>query len=451
MEILNKKAENLFLFPNDLYIEQVVLGASLQGGQSIHKLLEWIPLAEVFYQSRHRALYESMKDLASKNKTIDIITVTHNLRAAHKLEEVGGAYYITELTSMVSSSANLEHHAMILTQLWMRRVLIDLSDKIRTGAINISEDILDLMFKCQADLLKVTNRMSQKTERTAKELVNEAIDEIVRASKSVSGITGVRFGFYKIDRHFGGLQNSDLIIIAGRPGMGKTTFALNGFVNACTLFGHKGVFFSLEMSNKQIIKKILASKSGLTTNQIVKGNMTVEEMSALDMAADTISTDNMIIDDSSSLTFELIRSKLHLLKATKRIDFAVIDYLQLVRSQEKFSSREREVSAITRGLKLVAKDLNIPIIALCQLNRNSEGRADKRPTMSELRESGSIEQDADVVMLLYRPEYYKIETMEDGSSSAGKCELINDKHRNGATGTFQLGFFASNSTFYDLQ
>lgn len=445
------KEQNLEkIYPHSSEVEIIVLGAVLVAPGSIHRLIALVPQTEIFFVSAHRMIYQAMINLTKENIPIDILTITNRLRAMGKLETIGGAYYITELTSSVASSANLEYHCTILLELWMRRSVLDIGQKIKQIAADPLCDILDLTSNLQLDLLRITSRISTKTEKTSTQLVEETMQDIIAAGTNKDHVTGIHFGFETIDRHFGGFQKSNLIIIAGRPGMGKTTFALHGFLNACVQFGHCGLFFSLEMSDKQLMKKILANKAGLTTSQLTKGLLSENELTALHNASKEVAIDRMLIHDSGAMTFEMMRSKIYSMKAIKGIEFVMIDYLQLLNLQTRLSIREQEISTVTRGLKLIAKDLDIPIIVLSQLNRGAESSTDKRPDLSNLRESGAIEQDADDILFLYRPEYYSIPTLENGESSMGKCEIINRKHRNGATGTLLLGFNAAKSMFYDL-
>lgn len=420
--------------PQAVDIEQAILGAVMIEKNAL-LLVSDVLQAHHFYKDSHQEVYSAIIELAKKSEPIDILTVTNQLRKNGKLEFIGGAYYISELTSKVSSAANIEFHARIIIEKAIKRVFIEFASEIHKEAYEDTTDVFDLMEKFESRMLAIHGETTQKELQPIGPIANDYFNKLITLNDEKKELTGVPCGFINIDSKTAGWQKSDLILIAARPGMGKTTLAVNFCRNAAIDFKKPCAIFSLEMSAQQLVKKCFSIESEVN---IKEGKLQPFE---LDRIADKIMVFDdapIYIDDTGGLTVFEIKSKIKRLMMLVDIQIIVIDYIQLMKasSGKKYQNREAEVSDISRELKAVAKELNVPIIAISQLSRACETRAgDKRPQLSDLRESGSLEQDADIVIFVYRPEYYKIMVDENGKSTIGLAEIIFAKFRNGVVGT----------------
>ncbi|MBQ0029979.1 MAG: replicative DNA helicase [Paludibacteraceae bacterium] len=436
--------------PNDIKLEETVLGALLIDSAA-YGLVTDILKPETFYQTKNRYVYESIRNLASKQEPIDMLTVCEQLRCDGHLEDVGGEYYVTSLTSRVNSSANVLYHAELLAKKYLSRELIRFSTEIERKAYNPEYDVDLIMQEAEGKLFEISQRNTKRDFSQIDPLVSTALD-LVQEAKSREGMSGVPSGFTLLDKMTSGWQKSDLIIIAARPAMGKTAFVLSMARNMADL-GHGVALFSLEMSNIQLVNRLLVNVSELSAEKIKTGRMEKYEWQQLQTRARDLYDKPIFLDDTPSLSVFEFNTKARRLVKEHGVKIIIIDYLQLMNaSGMNFGSREQEVSIISRSLKQMAKELNVPIIALSQLNRGVEGRtgADKRPQLADLRESGAIEQDADMVLFIHRPEYYKILEDEHGNSMVGVAQIIIAKHRNGAVGDVNLRFKAELAKFMNM-
>ena len=375
---------------------------------------------------------------------VDIITVTEELRREGTLESIGGPAYIVELSSNVASSANIEYHARILSQKFLARQLISFASTIETKAFDETVDVNDLMQEAEGNLFELSQRNMKKDYVQIDSVVSKAMEILQKASANAGGMTGVPTGYTKLDEKTSGWQASDLVIIAGRPAMGKTAFALSLAKNIAVDARIPTAFFSLEMSNVQLVNRLISNVCEIPGNKMLNGQLSPDEWSKLDKNMGTLNGAPLYIDDTPGLSIFELRTKARRLVKEKDVKIIMIDYLQLMNANGmKFGSRQEEVSKISGSLKGLAKELDIPILALSQLNRtveNREGLEGKRPQLSDLRESGSIEQDADMVLFVHRPEYYHIFEDEKGNNLRGMAQIIIAKHRKGATGDVLLDF-----------
>jgi replicative DNA helicase len=395
--------------------------------------------------------------LFSNAQPIDILTVTSELRKQGQLDIVGGAYFITSLTNRVASAANIEYHARIIAQKFIQRELIRISTEIQRESFEDSADAFELLDSAERKLFEVSQGNIKRDYKQMNAIVREAIRDIEGLKDKQGGLTGIPSGFTKLDRITSGFQKSDLVILAARPGMGKTAMVLSIARNASLLSENaRGIaIFSLEMSNKQLVTRMISGESEISGEKLKKGTLAPHEWEQLNTKVARLSEAPIFIDDTPALSVFELRSKCRRLKEQNNIEMIIIDYLQLMRGDDannKNGNREQEVSYISRSLKALAKELEVPVIALAQLSRASEKRgAAAIPMLSDLRESGSIEQDADMVMFIYRPEYYGITEFEDGSSTHGVAELHIAKHRNGSLDSVKLRFVHEFTKFKDLE
>jgi replicative DNA helicase len=405
-----------------------------------------------FYKEAHKKIFEAILSLSNSEQAIDLLTVTEELRKRNALEEIGGPFYITQLTSKVASAAHIEFHARIIAQKHIQRELIRISTEIQNRAFDDAIDVYDLLDFSERQLFEIAEGNIKKETLKLETVINMAIEQIKEAGKQEDGLSGVPSGFSGIDRITSGWQKSDLIIIAGRPSMGKTAFVLSMARNMAVDYNKSVAVFSLEMSSIQLVNRLIVSETELPSDKIKSGKLENYEWEQLDYKIKQLVDAPVFIDDTPAISIFELRAKARRLKAKNDIQLIVIDYLQLMTmGGDNRASREQEVSTISRSLKAIAKELNIPIIALSQLNRSVETRGgDKRPQLSDLRESGAIEQDADMVLFVHRPEYYRIDVDEDGNSLKGIAEIIIAKHRNGAVGSVNLKFQSELAKFSDL-
>ncbi len=440
--------------PQDTSLEDAVLGALMLEKDAYNNVCE-ILKPEAFYNPANQKIYEAIQSLAANGKPIDMLTVTDQLRSNKVLDEVGGAIRISELTGLVSSAANAEFHARIVAQKYLARELISYSSQVQQLAFDESVDVYDLMQEAEGKLFEISKNTLKRDVIPIENAVQEAIKKIEEAANRESGMSGLESGFYELDRLTSGWQNSDLIIIAARPAMGKTAFVLSMAKNMAVDYNYPVAVFSLEMSCLQLVNRLISNVCSLESDTIKSGQLSPAQWENMMTRIRSLSTAPLYIDDTPSLSIFELRTKARRLVREHGVKIIIIDYLQLMNATGmKFGSREQEVSTISRNLKQLAKELNIPIIALSQLNRSvetrrtEEDRLGKRPQLSDLRESGAIEQDADIVCFIHRPEYYT-RSSEDGANNdiRGLAEFIVAKHRSGATKDINLHFVSKFARF----
>ncbi|MEI6946134.1 replicative DNA helicase [Paraflavisolibacter sp. H34] len=441
--------------PQARELEEAVLGAVMLEKGAFDTVIE-ILKAECFYVDSHQRIFRAMQGLANKSQPIDLLTVVEELRFREELEMVGGPYMVTKLTNSVVSSANIEAHARIILQKYIQRELIRISGEIISEAYEDSADVFDLLDLAESRLYEITSNNLKNNYESIDSVLVKTIQRIEDLRHRNEDITGVPSGFPSLDKVTYGWQNTDLIILAARPAVGKTAFALNLARNAA-LNANKPTpvaLFSLEMSAGQLVQRILSAESEIWLEKIARGKMEEHEMKQLyAKGIQRLAQAPIFIDDSAALNIFELRAKCRRLKTRNNIGFIIIDYLQLMSGggEGKNTNREQEISTISRGLKQMAKELQVPIIALSQLSREVEKRKDgnKMPQLSDLRESGAIEQDADMVCFIYRPEYYDVTTNEMGESNRGETHIRIAKHRNGSLETIKLRARLEIQRFYD--
>lgn len=439
--------------PQAIDLEEAVLGAMLIDEKGVNEVID-ILSPEVFYKKSHQVIYESIQRLFKESEPIDLLTVSSDLKKNKNFELAGGDFYLINLSQKVSSSAHIEFHSRIIQQKYIQRKLISISNEIIQKSYNESTDVIDLLDEAESKLYDIAQNNIKGSSETAQNLVIQAKKRIEEISKK-EGLSGVSTGFEKLDRLTSGWQPSDLIIIAARPGMGKTALALSMARNISVQKKIPVAFFSLEMSSVQLITRLISSETGLSSDKLRTGKLADHEWQQLNVKVSDLESAPLYIDDSAALTIFELRAKARRLASSYGIKLIVIDYLQLMNigSGNKTGNREQEISTISRNLKALAKELDIPVIALSQLSRAVETRGGtKRPILSDLRESGAIEQDADIVSFLYRPEYYGITEWDDDmkTPSEGQGEFIVAKHRNGALDSIKLKFIANLGKFEDI-
>ena len=435
--------------PQELDLEEAVLGALMLEKNALTAVVEFLR-PDHFYAEQHKEIYTAIIDLFKSSDPVDMLTVAAQLRKNGKLELVGGAFRIAELTSKVSSAANIEYHSRILIERAIKRSLIQIASEIHQDAYEETTDVFELLDKTEQSIFEISDANLRKNYDNMKSLMYKAIQELQERKNHKDGLTGVPSGFSRLDRITSGWQKSDLVIIAARPGMGKTAFIVSAMRNAAVDFNFPVAMFSLEMASLQLVNRLISAEAELESDKIKRGNLAEFEWQQLVTKTNRLSSAPIFIDDTPALSILELRAKCRRLKSEHNIQLIVIDYLQLMKGEDS-GNREQEIASISRALKGVAKELNVPVIALSQLSRGVETRGgDKRPQLSDLRESGSIEQDADIVMFLYRPEYYKIDQDEDGMSTLGMAEVIIAKHRNGSLDTAKLKFIGKYTKFGDF-
>ena len=439
--------------PQAIELEEAVLGAMLIDKKGVDEVID-ILQPEAFYKTSHQYIFNSIYKLFHDSQPIDLLTVSSALKKESKLEVVGGEFYLVQLSQKVASSAHIEFHARIILQKYIQRSLIRISNEIIETAYNESTDVFDLLDEAESKLYDVTQRNIKRSSETAQNLVLEAKKRIEDISKS-KGLSGVSTGYEKLDKLTSGWQPSDLIIIAARPGMGKTALTLSMARNIAVTKDIPVAFFSLEMSSVQLITRLISAETGLSSEKLRTGKLADHEWQQLNIKVTDLEKAPLFIDDTPSLSIFDLRAKARRLASQYAIKLIIVDYLQLMTAgtRSKTGNREQEISTISRNLKALAKELDIPVIALSQLSRAVETRGGtKRPMLSDLRESGAIEQDADIVSFIYRPEYYNIDEWDDDerSPSQGQAEFIVAKHRNGGLDTIRMKFIAHLGKFEDL-
>ena len=440
--------------PQALDLEEAVLGAMLIDEKGVNEVID-ILSPEVFYKKSHQLIFESIQRLFRESEPIDLLTVSADLKKNKNFEIIGGDFYLIGLSQKVSSSAHIEYHSRIIQQKFIQRKLITISNEIISKSYNESTDVIDLLDEAESKLYDIAQNNIKGSSETAQNLVIQAKNRIEEIGNREGSLSGISTGFEKLDRLTSGWQPSDLIIVAARPGMGKTALALSMARNISVQKKIPVAFFSLEMSSVQLITRLISAETGLSSDKLRTGKLAPHEWQQLNMKVSDLESAPLYIDDSAALTIFELRAKARRLASAHDIKLIVIDYLQLMNlgSSNKAGNREQEISTISRNLKALAKELNIPVIALSQLSRAVETRGGtKRPILSDLRESGAIEQDADIVSFLYRPEYYGITEWDDDmkTPSEGQGEFIVAKHRNGALDSIKLKFVANLGKFEDI-
>ncbi|MGB2867239.1 MAG: replicative DNA helicase [Bacteroidota bacterium] len=424
--------------PQAMDVEAAVLGAMLLEKEAIAKAIEVID-DTAFYKPGHQSIFRAMISLFERSEPVDLITLTEELRRRGELEKIGGEYFLTELTTKVTSAANVEYHAHIVLEKALMRQLIGASSEVITRAYSESEDALGLLDEAEQRIFDISEQRMKKSFVSMNTAVHKTMDLLQSIHGKHSGVTGVPSGFTDLDAETGGFQKSDLIIIAGRPSQGKTAFALAAARNAAVRYDVPVGFFSLEMSTQQLVMRLMCAEARVDAHKVRTGRLPEDEWKNLSTSVGRLYNAKFYIDDTPALGILELRAKARRLKAEHNVGVIVVDYLQLMQGPKNAQSREQEISSISRSLKALAKEIDIPVIALSQLNRAVEARGDKRPVLADLRESGAIEQDADVVMFVHRPEAHGIKE-EDGQSTEGLAEIIIGKQRNGPTSTIRLQF-----------
>lgn len=439
--------------PQAVDLEEAVLGAMMLEQSAVNAVIDILKPSS-FYKEAHVRIYEAVVSLFQKGEPIDILTVTHALRKQGDLEVVGGPLYISQLTNRVASTANIETHARIIAQKYIQRELIRISNEIIKDSYDETTDVFDLLDKAESNLFQVAEGNIRKNYDKMSVLIKTALDQIEAARQNTHGVSGVPSGFTDLDRITSGWQRSDMIVVAARPGMGKTAFVLSMARNMAVEFQIPVAIFSLEMSSVQLVQRLIASETEIDAEKLRKGSLQDHEFHQLHQRISRIAEAPIFIDDTPGLSVFELRAKCRRLKAQHGIQMIIIDYLQLmtVGGDTKGGNREQEISTISRSIKGIAKELDVPVIALSQLSRQVETRGgDKRPLLSDLRESGAIEQDADIVAFIYRPEYYNIDTDADGNPTQGTGTIIVAKHRNGALADVKLRFIGRLAKFANLE
>jgi replicative DNA helicase len=432
--------------PQAIELEQLVLGAMMLESDAVNKTIDVLK-PDMFYKDAHFKIFSAIHDLFNESEPIDIQTVVNKLKSEGVLDIVGGAYYVSSLTANVASSANIEYHARIIAQKYIQRELIRISSDIIREAFEDTTDVFNLLDRAESNLFEVAQNNLRKSAADMVSVIKEAIENIEDASKNEGNISGIPSGFHKLDHITAGWQPSDLIILAARPGMGKTAFVLSLAKNIALDFKHPIAVFSLEMSAVQLVTRLISAEAEIPSDKLRKGNLEDSEWTQLNKGVQALTDAKIFIDDTPGLSIFELRAKSRRLVMQHGIKMIIIDYLQLMTHENGSGNREQEISTISRSLKALAKELSVPIITLSQLNRSVEQRGGaKRPQLADLRESGAIEQDADMVCFLYRPAYYQLEE-EYGEGDEKYTELIIAKHRNGALDTVKLNFINTFAKF----
>jgi replicative DNA helicase len=433
--------------PQAVDVEQAVLGAMLLNKDAIGKAIEIID-KDCFYRDDHQKIFDVLVHLYDENEPVDIITVCEELASRKHLDEVGGRMYLLELTEKIGTTANIEYHCNIVLEKSTLRRLINTSTQIVSQCYDVSEEVDDLLDQAEQDIFNISEKRIKPGFVPIGDLLPHTFEAIEEYQKKGGIITGIPTGFIDLDYLTGGLQRSDLIVVASRPSMGKTSFCLCVAEHVAVEQQMTVGIFSLEMSKEQLVQRMLCSKARFSTHKMRTGKIGDHEYSSLAMAVGPLSEAPVFIDDSPSIGILQLRAKARRLRAQRNVGLIIVDYLQLMQGPRNVESRQQEISTISRSLKALAKELDVPVIAVSQLSRKVEDRGgDKRPMLADLRESGAIEQDADVVMFVYRPEFYEIEKFKDGTPTQGVAEIMVKKHRNGPTGDVKLTFLKDYARF----
>ena len=438
------------IMPNNLEAEESVLGACFLSKYALQKATESL-LPESFYSEKNAKIFTAMMDLAEEKTPIDLTTITSHLKKKNELNEVGGVEYLTEILNFVPTASNVDYYIQNVEETAILRRLIETANDIATEGYRTDETVNEILDSSEKKILSIVKNRKSSEFRSIKDVLLRTQSDLERLSENKSEITGLATGWYDLDKLTTGLHPNEFIIIAARPAMGKTAFALNLATHAAMTQDKSVAVFNLEMSAEQLAMRILSSLGQLEGFKLRTGNLMNNDWKRINEAVSQLSNTNLVIDDTPGITIGEIRAKCRRLASSEKgLSLVIIDYLQLISGGKNYgANRQQEVSDISRSLKTLAMELNVPIIALSQLSRSVEGREDKRPLMSDLRESGSIEQDADIVAFLYRDDYYKQEPRTEDNTSIS--ELIIGKHRNGPTATIELLFKKNTSTFLNLK
>jgi len=436
--------------PQALDMEEAVLGAIMLEKEAVITIMDILKPAS-FYKEAHQKIFKAVLDLNSKEYPVDLYTVTEELRSHNELDSVGGPVYLTQLTSKVVSAANVDYHARIVAQKYIQRELIRVSTEIQNRSFDDSIDVTELLDFSENELFQIAEGNIKREVAPINMVIKEAIREIEEAGKREDALVGIPSGFTKLDRLTSGWQKADLVIIAARPSMGKTAFALSMARNIAVEHNKGVAVFSCEMSSIQLVNRLIIAETDIPGDKIKNGRLNEDEWKQLDTRIKKLVQAPIYIDDTPAISIFELRAKCRRLMAQRKLDIVIVDYLQLMSGPENAGSREQEVSTISRSLKSIAKELNVPILALSQLNRSVEMRGGtKRPLLSDLRESGAIEQDADMVVFIHRQEKFGIPTFEDGTSTRGIAEIILAKNRNGPVDDVRLRFREERAQFVDI-
>ncbi len=430
--------------PFNLEAEQAVLGSALTDGESVGEAAQ-ILMPSDFYFSSNKFIFEAVMDLFNSNKAIDFVTVTEQLKVNNKLDAVGGIDYLKRLSSSVPTTQHVQYYSGIIKEKAVLRSLIKSVNSISKMAYDEEDSLTRLLERSEQMIFDISSAREQTDLVHISDVLQLSYDTLVKNSENKGGITGIPTGFEELNKRTGGFHGGELIIIAGRPGMGKSAFAVNIAEHVSITLGKTVAIFNLEMPREQIVNRILCSQALVSNNRIRTGTMEADDWEKICDVADTIAKAPIYIDDTASITVSQIRAKCRRLKQMKKLDMVIIDYLQLMQSSGRSDNRQQEISEISRSLKVLAKELDIPVIALSQLKRESESQKGKKPILSDLRESGAIEQDADMVMFLFRNYYYSKNPEEKELA-----ECIIAKNRSGDTDTFPLGFKGEYTKFQNL-
>ncbi|MBP7102122.1 MAG: replicative DNA helicase [Bacteroidales bacterium] len=441
------------VLPQAIEFEEAVLGAMMLEQNAAVSVIDMLH-EEMFYKESHQKIYKAIKQVFLASDPVDLLSVANRLRKNGDLDAIGGAYYLSSLTNRVVSSANIEYHARIVSEKYIQRKLIAVSTETIHDAYDHSLDVLEMLDKAEKNLFDIAEQNFRRDSRTMPDLIREVLADLQAIKTSDKKLRGLPSGFTELDRVTNGWQKANLIILAARPGMGKTAFVLS-MARHIAIDQQKPIaFFSLEMSASDLALRLISAESGFYQNQLKRGDLNDDDWRVLVNKMTELENAKLLIDDTAALSIFELRAKCRRFKQQYDIQGVIVDYLQLMSSglDIKGMNREQEISNISRSLKALSKELDIPVIALSQLNRSVESRSSqsKRPQLSDLRESGAIEQDADLVLFIYRPDYYKIDTFEDGSPAKGLAEIMIAKHRNGALKDVKLRFTPDYAKFSDL-
>ncbi len=449
--VMDRSSQEGRIPPQAVEIESQVLGAMLLEREAIAKVIEVLD-EDAFHAEYHRKIYQAILAMFDRSEPVDTITLAEELRRRGHLEIVGGEPYLVELTMKVTSAANVEYHARIVLEKSLMRNLISASSAIATRAFQPTEDAFDLLDEAEQSIFQISEKRLKKSFVSMHKAVHDTIEMLEGIHGKHSGVTGVPTGFRDLDTLTGGWQNSDLIIIAGRPSSGKTAFALSLARNAA-MHNEKPTpvgIFSLEMSTQQLVMRLLCAEAKVDAHAVRTGRLPEDDWKRLSIAAGRLTNANVFIDDTAALGILELRAKARRLKAERNIGMIVVDYMQLMQGPRSAENREKEISAISRSLKALAKELSVPVLALSQLSRAVESRNDKRPILSDLRESGAIEQDADLVAFVHRPEMYLDPNSDEFRDAAGQADIIIGKQRNGPIDDVRLAFVHKYARFENL-
>ncbi|NLY85759.1 MAG: replicative DNA helicase [Tissierellia bacterium] len=430
--------------PHSIEAEQSVLGAMILDKEAINMAVEMIK-PEDFYKEANKEIFEAIINLYNKNEPVDLITLAEELKRRGTLESVGGVTYLADLSSGVATTANTKYYCKIVEEKSILRRLIKSCNEVILKSYEDSEEVNAIIEKAEKSIFDITQGRHREGFAPLNEVLLKSFSKIEERAANQDALTGITTGFIDLDYKLSGLQKSDLILVAARPSMGKTAFALNIATNAALKGGAKVAIFSLEMSKEQLVQRMISATAHVDLQKIISGRLSEDEWIQVINAMGPLSQAQIFIDDTAGISLMEMKAKCRRLKIEKGLDLILIDYLQLMQSESRHENRQQEISAISRGLKALAKELECPVVALSQLSRAPELRSDHRPILSDLRESGAIEQDADVVMFLYRDEYYNQDTEKKNIG-----EVIIAKHRNGPTGSIELVFKKEFTKFVNM-